>query len=275
VGGVTAFGLLQARRRGYRSFEVCMGAVLGVILLAFCFEAARAWPSPQATFLGLEPGLAGQQQALLAVGIVGATVMPHAIYLHSYLATERRPTSEPERRRMLFGEKVDVFVALGVAGAVNVLMLLVAARLFREHHGALGLGAAHALLLRQAGGLAALVFSVALFTSGLSSSAVGTYAGQVVMQSLTPWRVPPWARRAVSVVPAVALLVAGVGATRALVWSQVVLAFGVPAALVPLVWLCASRDVMGTYASRAAMTAVALAVALVIIGLDLWLVAGV
>lgn len=272
AAGILAVVVLAARRHGYRPFELAIGALLAVVVVGFVIETLRLGPSPTASIRGLVPHLAGDGDLLLAVGIVGATVMPHAIYLHSDLATDRRPHSEGERRRLLSAERMDVLGALGVAGAANVAMLLVAARLFAGHAGAATLVAAHATFVRVAGGAAALVYSITLLSSGLSSAAVGTYAGQVVMESLTPWRVPLWTRRAASVVPAVALLVWGVGPTEALVVSQVVLAFGVPLALAPLIRFTASRPVMGRHVNPPALTVVAVAIAVLITVLDLWLV---
>lgn len=272
AGGVLAFAVLAVRRRGYRAFELCIAALLAVVVLAFVLETVRLAPSPSATAAGLIPRLGGHTGLLLAIGIIGATVMPHAIYLHSHLATDRRTSTGAERGRLLGAERVDVLGALGVAGAANVAMLLVAAALFGGHSGADTLLAAHAGLVRAAGGAAALAYSIALLASGLSSAAVGTYAGQVVMEGLTPWRLPMWARRAVSVVPAVALLVWGVGPTTALVLSQVVLGFGVPFALVPLVHFTASRPIMGRHVNRPVVTALAIGLGALVTALDLWLV---
>jgi manganese transport protein len=199
------------------------------------------------------PSLDGAGSLYLAVGILGATVMPHVIYLHSALTKERAPSRDDrDRHRLLRFQKLDVVTALGVAGLVNMTMLAVAARAF--HTPALAgldtIGQAHAELGRLAGGGAALVFAVALLASGVSSSSVGTYAGEVIMAGFVRLRVPLLARRAVTMLPALAILAAGTSPTSALVLSQVVLSFGIPFALVPLVILTSRRDVMGAHVNQ-------------------------
>jgi manganese transport protein len=179
--------------------------------------------------------------------------MPHVIYLHSAMTKDRTPSRDDrDRRRLLRFQQLDVLTALGLAGLVNMAMLAVAARTF--HTPALAgldtIGQAHAELGRLAGGGAALVFAVALLASGVSSSSVGTYAGEVIMAGFVRLRVPLPARRAVTMIPALAILAAGANPTSALVLSQVVLSFGVPFALVPLVILTSRRDVMGCHVNR-------------------------
>jgi manganese transport protein len=179
--------------------------------------------------------------------------MPHVIYLHSAMTKGRVPgLAEGERSRVLRFERLDVVIALSLAGLVNLAMLAVAARLF--HTPGLSalttIGQAHAQLGRMAGGLAALAFAAALLASGASSASVGTYAGDVVMAGFVRLRVPLLARRAITVIPALAILAAGVNPTSALVLSQVVLSFGIPFALVPLVMLTGRRDIMGGHVNR-------------------------
>ena len=197
------------------------------------------------------PGLDGAGSLYLAAAILGATVMPHVIYLHSAMTRDRAPGRD-DRDRLLRFQRLDVFTALGLAGLVNVAMLAVAARAF--HTPALAgldtLGQAHAELGRLAGGGAALVFAVALLASGVSSSSVGTYAGEIIMAGFVQLRVPILARRAVTMLPALAILAAGANPTSALVLSQVVLSFGIPFALVPLVILTSRRDVMGHHVNQ-------------------------
>ena len=215
------------------------------------------------------PGLDGAGSLYLATGILGATVMPHVIYLHSAMTKDRTPSRDDrDRSRLLRFQQLDVLTALGLAGLVNMAMLAVAARAF--HTPALAgldtIGQAHAALGRLAGGGAALVFAVALLASGVSSSSVGTYAGEVIMGGFVRLRVPLLARRAVTMLPALAILAAGINATSALVLSQVVLSFGIPFALVPLVILTSRRDVMGRHVNqRGTIIAGGMCVAVIIV----------
>jgi manganese transport protein len=213
----------------------------------------------------------------LAVGIVGATVMPHAIYLHSALTQGRTDARDDDaRRRVLRFTRTDVVVALGLAGLVNMAMLAVAAKLFHETPGWSHVDTivgAHRGFEHLVGGTAALAFSVALLASGASSSSVGTYAGQVVMAGFVGLRTPLVLRRAVTMLPALVLIAVGVGPTSALVLSQVVLSFGIPFALVPLVLLTRRRDVMGAHVNRAATTAVAAGIAAFVTALNVFLLA--
>jgi manganese transport protein len=251
--GVIAFVILELQTRGFRRFELAITALLGVIFLGFLYETLRIGPSGHQSLRGLLPSLHGSGALYLAVGIVGATVMPHVIYLHSALTNGRTPCRDDrERSRVLRFERLDVIIALGLAGVVNMAMLAVAAKLFHTPSlaGLETIQQAHAQFGRLVGGTAALAFAVALLASGASSSSVGTYAGQVVMAGFINIRVPLLARRAVTMIPAIAVLAAGVSATSALVLSQVVLSFGIPLALVPLVMLTSSREVMGAHVNR-------------------------
>jgi manganese transport protein len=275
--GVIAFGLLELQRHGFRRFELAITGLLGIIFLGFLYETFAIGPSASASAHGLLPNLHGSQSLYLAVGIIGATVMPHAIYLHSALTNGRMPVrNEAERARVLRFERTDVIVALGVAGLINMTMLAVAAKLF---HGRPGYGdvttiqAAHAGIGDLVGGTAALAFAVALLASGASSSSVGTYAGQVVMSGFVGLRVPLLVRRLVTMIPALVVLALGVSPTSALVLSQVVLSFGIPFALVPLLLLTRRRDVMGVHVNRRATTVTAVAIVALITGLNVFLLA--
>ncbi|HEY5693776.1 MAG TPA: Nramp family divalent metal transporter [Gaiellaceae bacterium] len=277
ITGVIAFALLELQRHGFRRFELAIAALLGLILLGFLYETVRIGPSASGAAHGLIPRLSGSNSVYLAVGIIGATVMPHAIYLHSALIKGRTPVrNEAERRRVLRFERADVIVALGLAGLVNMAMLAVAAKLF---HGTPGyshvdtIRAAHAGFSHLVGGTAALAFAVALLASGTSSSSVGTYAGQVVMAGFVNLRISLFARRALTMLPALVVLGVGVRPTSALVLSQVVLSFGIPFALVPLVLLTRRRDVMGEHVNRLPTTVVAVAIATLIGGLNVFLLA--
>ena len=201
--------------------------------------------------------------------------MPHAIYLHSALTNGRMPVrNEAERRRVLRFGHLDVIVALGLAGLVNMAMLAVAAKLFHTPalQGLSTIPAAHAQLGHLVGGTAALAFAVALLASGASSSSVGTYAGQIVMAGFINVRVPVLLRRAVTMVPALVVLAIGVSPTSALVLSQVVLSFGIPLALVPLVMLTSRRDVMGAHVNRPLTTVLAWGCAVLITALNVFLI---
>jgi manganese transport protein len=212
----------------------------------------------------------------LAVGIIGATVMPHAIYLHSALMQGRMPVhNDEERRRVLRFERTDVIIALSLAGLINLSMLAVAAKLF---HGS-GLTnvetieGAHQEFGNLVGGGSAVIFAVALFASGASSSSVGTYAGQVVMAGFININIGLYVRRIVTMVPALVVLAVGVSPTKALVLSQVVLSFGIPFALIPLVMLTSRRDVMGVHVNRRLTTRTAWVLAVIITGLNVFLLA--
>jgi manganese transport protein len=276
TGGI-AFGLLELQRQGFRRFELAITGLLGLILLGFLYETFKIGPSASGAANGLIPHLHGSNSLYLAVGIIGATVMPHAIYLHSALTKGRMPVrNEQERTRVLRFQRTDVIVALGLAGLVNMAMLAVAAKLF---HGTPGwshvetIEEAHRGFSHLVGGTAALAFAVALLSSGASSSSVGTYAGQVVMAGFVNLRISLFARRALTMIPALIVLAVGVSPTRALVLSQVVLSFGIPFALVPLVLLTRRRDVMGEHVNRLPTTVVAVAIAALIGALNVFLLA--
>jgi manganese transport protein len=274
--GVIAFAILELQRRGYRRFELAITALLGVIFLGFLYETLRIGPSAHQSLKGLVPSLHGNSALYLAVGIIGATVMPHVIYLHSALTNGRTPCrDERERSRVLRFERLDVIVALGLAGIVNMAMLAVAAKLFHTPSlaGLDTIQQAHAQIGRLVGGTAALAFAMALLASGASSSSVGTYAGQVVMGGFVNLRVPLLARRAVTMIPAIAVLAAGVSATSALVLSQVVLSFGIPLALIPLVLLTSNRQVMGQHVNRRATIVAATLLAAAITLMNVFLIA--
>jgi manganese transport protein len=275
ITGVIAFAILELQTRGVRRFELAITALLAIIFGGFLYETLRIGPSVHESLRGLIPGLSGTSSLYLAVGIIGATVMPHVIYLHSALTNGRMPVSgDDERRRVLRFERLDVIIALGLAGLVNMAMLAVAAKLF--HTPALsGLSTiqdAHAQFGHLVGGGAALAFAVALLASGASSSSVGTYAGQVVMSGFVNIRVPIYVRRAITMLPALAVLAAGMNPTSALVLSQVVLSFGIPIALVPLVMLTSSRKVMGVHVNGRLTTIAAWGCAAVITGLNAFLI---
>ncbi|MEO8968540.1 MAG: Nramp family divalent metal transporter [Solirubrobacteraceae bacterium] len=276
ITGVIAFAILELQRRGFRPFELAIAALLGIVFAGFLYETLKIGPSAQGALRGLVPGGLGNLQAVyLAVGIVGATVMPHVIYLHSSLTTGRMPVrDDEERRRVLRFERSDVLIALGLAGLINLAMLAAAAKLF--HVGGLTgvstIQGAHAQLGHLVGGGAALAFAVALLASGASSSSVGTYAGQVVMAGFIGLQISVVLRRAVTMTPALIILALGANPNDALVLSQVVLSFGIPFALVPLVILTSRRDVMGAQVNGRLISVLAYVIAGAITAMNIFLI---
>lgn len=277
IAGAGAFAILALQQMGFRRLEAAITALVGVVVASFVIELFHA--KPAAGEVGrhlLLPGFAGTESVLLATGIIGATVMPHVVYLHSAL-TQRRIVGrdEDERRRILRFEKVDVVIALSLAGVVNLSMMIVAAALFHGS-GMTGVdsieGAFEGLKVLVSGN-AATVFGIALLASGFASSSVGTMAGQVVMQGFIRRRIPLFTRRAITLAPALLVLALGLNPTDALVGSQVVLSFGIPFALVPLLVLARRRDLMGSLANPPWLTAVAGALAALIIALNVFLIA--
>jgi manganese transport protein len=274
ITAVIAFAILALQGRGYRRFELVIAGLLGVIILGFLYDTLRIGFDAGEAARGFIPGFAGTESILLATGILGATVMPHVIYLHSALTQDRiPPRDDRERRALLRFQRIDVTIAMGLAGLVNMSMLILAAALF--HAGGLtGLDSieeAHHEFGLLVGGGAALAFALALLASGLASSSVGTYAGQVVMQGFINRTIPLALRRAVTMAPALIVLGLGLDPSRSLVISQVVLSFGIPFALVPLVLLTRRADVMGVLVNRRVTTVVASVVAALIIALNAFL----
>jgi manganese transport protein len=271
---VVAFAILELQTRGHRRFEPAIAGFLGIVFLGFLYDLLQVGVDPGDFAAGLVPHFDGSDSVLLAVGILGATVMPHVVYLHSALTSSRiKPRNTAERRELLRFQRLDVFIAMGLAGVINVTMLLVAAALF--HTSGLtnvdSIEGAHAGFTQLLGGGAALAFAVALLASGLSSSSVGTYAGQVVMQGFIARKIPIFVRRAVTMAPSLVVLGIGLDPSKTLVASQVVLSFGIPFALVPMVLLTRRADVMGALVNRRLTTTVASVVAGLIIALNAFL----
>ncbi len=272
ITGVFAFGILYLQSRGFRPLEAAIAGMVGMILAGFAFQMVLAEPSPSGIAKGLvTPQFADSESVLLAVGILGATVMPHVIWLHSAL-TQRRivGVDEEAKRRIYRFERTDVVIAMTIAGLINMSMLITAAAVF--HTRGLteitdldqvfdGLGAAFSEH-------ADIAFGIALLASGLSSSSVGTLAGQVVMQGFIRRQIPLFVRRAVTMLPALVVIAVGVNPTSALVLSQVVLSFGIPFALVPLVLFSRDRALMGGLVNRRSTTIAASVFAALIISLN-------
>ncbi|WP_224390860.1 Nramp family divalent metal transporter [Pseudonocardia sp. ICBG1293] len=268
ITGVIAFVLLGLQSRGHRPFERAIVFLLAIILVGLVSTVARTDVDGPALAAGLVPGFDGVGSLVLATGILGATVMPHVIYLHSALTQRRLVARSPEDTRFLLRVgRTDIALGMGVAGLVNLSMLVVAAALFAgtDVPGTDTLEGIFAGLGSELDAVAAYGFAIAL----LASSGVGTYAGQVIMAGFLRRRIPLLLRRLLTLAPALVVLGAGIDPTQALVLSQVVLSFGIPFALVPLVWLTARRDVMGELVNHRATTAAAAAV---VVGLNAFLI---
>ena len=274
--GAIAFGILALQALGFRKFELAISALLGIIFAGFLYETLRIGPSVHESLHGLIPGLQGGNTELyIAVGIVGATVMPHVIYLHSALTKGRMATrNDAEKKRVLRFERLDVYIALGLAGLVNLAMLAVAAKLFHTPalSGISTIQQAHAQFGHLVGGGAAIAFAVALLASGASSSSVGTYAGQVVMGGFINRKIPLFLRRGLTMIPALIVIAIGMNPTKALVLSQVVLSFGIPIALIPLVMLTSRRDIMGVHVNGRILMISAWAIAAAISAMNIFLI---
>ncbi len=275
--GLLAYSILALQALGFRRLEAVISVLVGVIVVAFGVQVLHAGPSWSGVARGtFVPHFHGNQSVLLAVGILGATVMPHVIYLHSALTQKRIVGATPRARRKIFHfELVDVMIAMGVAGVINMAMLTTAAAVFHSR-GLLDFGTnlnqVYHGLDQYLGAHSGLIFGIALLASGVSSSCVGTMAGQVVMQGFIHRQISIFLRRAITMTPALILLGVNYDPSRTLVLSQVFLSFGIPFALVPLIAFCRNPTLMGTLVNRRLTTWVAYAVASVIIVLNIFLV---
>jgi manganese transport protein len=275
IAGAGAFAILALQQMGFRRLEAGIAVLAGVVLL--CFGLEIFWAKPDGGDVASHlfvPGFSDTESILLATGIIGATVMPHVVYLHSAL-TQRRVVgrNDAEKRKILGFEKVDVVIAMAIAGVVNLSMMVMAASLFNvgDLAGIDSIEGAFDGLKVAVSDHAATIFGIALLASGFASSSVGTMAGQVVMQGFIQRRIPIFLRRAITLAPALVVLAIGVAPTDALVASQVVLSFGIPFALVPLLLIARKRDVMGTLVNPGWLTAIAAVLAGLIIALNLFL----
>jgi manganese transport protein len=276
IAGIGAFTILGLQQMGYRRLEAGISVLVGVVVASFVFELFDSSPDGGEIAKHLVvPGFAGTESLLLATGIIGATVMPHVVYLHSAL-TQRRIVgrNSAERKRILGFEKVDVVIALSLAGLVNLSMMIVAAALFHTSGltGVDSIDGAYEGLQQLVSDRAAMVFGIALLASGFASSSVGTMAGQVVMQGFIERQIPLFVRRAITLAPALFVLAIGLDPTDALVGSQVVLSFGIPFALVPLLVIAANKKIMGDLANPRWLTALAGVLAALIIALNVFLI---
>jgi manganese transport protein len=275
ITGATTFAILGLQRWGFRTFEAVIIGFVGVISVCYIIELWYAHP-PLGTVArhAVTPQFAGGDSVLLAVGILGATVMPHVIYLHSALMQRRIvPQNDREAKRLFRFTRVDVGIAMSLAGLINMSMLVVAAAVFYKSglHDVDSLEGAHRTLEPLLGSASASLFALALIASGLSSATVGTLAGQIVMQGFIRRRIPIFVRRAVTMLPALIVIAIGLDPSRTLVISQVVLSFGIPFALIPLVIFTSRRRIMGSLVNKRVTTAVAAVVATLICALNIFL----
>jgi manganese transport protein len=259
ITGVVSLLLLRIQdQRGQQLFERVITGLLLVIAIGFTASFFVATPPPDAVIGGLVPHFRGKESVLLAAAILGATVMPHAVYLHSGMARDRHghPDPGPDRRRLLRFTRLDVGLAMVVAGAVNAAMLLIAAFNMRERGRTGSIEGAYTAVRDTVSPTIAVFFAIGLLVSGLASASVGAYAGAMIMQGLLYRSVPMLLRRLVTLIPALAILALGFNPTRTLVLSQVVLSFGIPFALLPLVRLTGDRALMGDDANRRVTSAI-------------------
>jgi manganese transport protein len=275
VTGVVTYGLLLFESAGFRPLELAIGALVGIIGLSYLAElfiTPIAWPS---VFVHTFSAQLPDANALtIAVGIVGATVMPHALFLHSGLTQRRAPArTERERAKLLKFSNIEVIIALTIAGLINMAMVIMAAGAF--HHGypeVAEIETAYHTLAPLLGIGAAGIFLLSLIASGVSSSVVGTMAGQMIMQGFVGFRIPLWLRRAVTMVPSFVVVALGVDATHALVISQVILSLALPLPMAALLWFTCDKDVMGVYKNRASVAVIATLAALIVLSFNVVLV---
>ena len=273
---IAAFGILWLQRFGFRPLEATIAVIIGVIGGCYVAELFMADPPLGPVLHGaLVPQFAGQESLLLAVGILGATVMPHVIYLHSALLQDRiLPESDEQAKRLYRFTRIDVVIAMSIAGLINMAMLIMAASTFHSHGltDVASIETAYQTLAPILGSAASTIFALALLFSGLSSSAIGTFAGQVVMQGFIGRQIPIVVRRLVTMAPAFIVIGLGLNPTRTLVLSQVILSFGIPFALIPLVIFTSRLDIMGVLRNHRGTTVAAICVAALIVTLNLFLI---
>ncbi|MFD6444448.1 Nramp family divalent metal transporter [Promicromonospora sp. NPDC060204] len=274
TGVVSLLVLAVQQRRGQRAFEGVVTSMLAVLTVGFCAGLFFSPPDPAAMLAGLVPRLQGADSVLLAASMLGATVMPHAIYLHSSLARDHLHAPSTSVPRILRATRVDVVLALILAGSVNIAMLLLAAANLAGREGTDTIEGAHAAIAGTLGPVVGVLFAVGLLASGLASTSVGAYAGAEIMSGLLKVRVSLLTRRVVTLLPAIVLLMTGISPTWLLVVSQVVLSFGIPFAMIPLVRLTRDRELLGEHRNAVTTQVLAWVVAGVIVALNvtlLWL----
>jgi manganese transport protein len=275
VTACVTYGILMFETRGFRPIELIIGSLVGLIAVCYVVEMFIApvdWGA--AAYHTMVPHLADAEALLLSVGIIGATVMPHALYLHSALTQSRTPVRDHgERREVLRFSNQEVVIALAVAGIVNMAMVMMAASAFHAGHSDVAeIETAYHTLTPLLGGAAASVFLLSLIASGLSSSTVGTMAGQIIMQGFVGFRIPVAVRRLVTMAPAFVVVALGVNATRALVVSQVVLSIALPLPMITLLMFTRRSDIMGAFANGRLTNLAALLGTIMVLGLNMFLV---
>jgi manganese transport protein len=272
---VATFLILGLERFGFRPLEAVISVLVGIIAASYLIETVLDRPDwGQVLFHAVVPQFSGAESVLLATGILGATVMPHVIFLHSSLTQGRIVVREPVQLRRLFRyEVVDVLIAMGIAGLINAAMLMMAAATFHRAglHDVGTIEEAHRTLEPLLGSAASWVFAISLLASGLSSSSVGTMSGQIIMQGFLHRHIPVWIRRVVTMLPSLIVIFIGLDPTRTLVISQVSLSFGLPFAIIPLVLFTGRRDLMGVLVNRRLTTLLVSLVALLIVALNVYL----
>ncbi|TCP29223.1 manganese transport protein [Scopulibacillus darangshiensis] len=273
ITAVGSFAILELQRRGYRALEAGIASMVLIVVLAFALQTVLAKPDSAAVLAGFLPRFEGIDSILLAAGILGATVMPHAIYLHSSLTQKRViGRNEREKQQIFRFEFVDIVIAMIIAGAINMSMLIVAGALFFKNGLVVeDLDVAFNDFIHLVGPLAAVLFGMGLLIAGLSSSSVGTMSGDVVMQGFIRRRIPIYLRRFITMIPPLAVIALGVNATYALVMSQVILSFGIAFALVPLVIFTSNKEIMGGLVNHRITTIIAWCVAALVVFLNLFL----
>ncbi|WP_267551712.1 Nramp family divalent metal transporter [Rhizobium rhizogenes] len=271
VTAVVTYGVLLMERYGFRPMELIIGGLVAIISLCYVLEmfiAPVAWG--QAGLGTILPSIPDSTALTISVGIIGATVMPHALYLHSGLTQHRAPgRNDNERRKLVRFSNWECVIALAVAGAVNMAMVIMAAAAFHAGHPDVAeIETAYHTLTPLLGGAAASIFLISLMASGISSSAVGTMAGQMIMQGFVGFRIPVWLRRLVTMLPAFVVVLMGVNTTEALVYSQVVLSFALPIPMIALVLFTRNRAIMGNFANGRLTDITAIVGTIVILGLN-------
>ena len=272
---IVTFLILGLEARGFRKIEAIIGALVGVIAVSYLLETWFSPPDWGAVAIhAVTPRFEGKESILLATGILGATVMPHVIFLHSALTQNRIAPRDAQRARRLFRfEMIDVTIAMGLAGLVNAAMLVMAASTFFKtgHTQVASIEEAHRTLEPLLGHASSWVFAISLLASGLSSASVGTMAGQVVMQGFLQRQIPIWVRRGVTMAPSLLVIALGLDPTRTLILSQVVLSFGLPFALIPLITFTRRKDLMGSLVNHRITTATTVVIAAIIVALNFYL----
>ncbi|MGG3032287.1 Nramp family divalent metal transporter [Bacillus stercoris] len=275
IAAIGSFAILELQRRGYRSLEAGIAGMLFVVVIAFALQTFFAKPDAVSVMKGLfVPAFHGTDSVLLAAGILGATVMPHAIYLHSAL-TQRRVVgkTDAERKKIFRFEFIDILISMLIAGAINASMLIVAAALFYKN----GLFVEDLDVAFQQFGhlvspMSAALFGIGLLVAGLSSSSVGTLSGDVIMQGFINYRIPLYVRRFITIIPPILIIASGVNPTTALVLSQVVLSFGIAFALIPLILFTSNKRIMGSLINAKWVTVVSWLIAVLIVALNVFLI---